>query len=407
MPGCQRFRLITFIACSLTANAALTLAHNSPYPRAKVTVNDQHQLQLELRCDATAYVLQTTPGHLGDELAGQLEAMTADELRAEIERRQRAFASSIRINADGRFVDVEVAFPSPDVIRQVSQPPGGPAETIQSVITATGAVPKEVKVVTISFPAELGMIILLAGEGETASAEVLPAGQLSMAIPITALRTSTASSNAVPDEQPIEPTSPTTSPSNPSADVPREVIVAGQFAALGFWHIIPEGLDHILFVLGLFLLSTQMKPLLWQITAFTVAHSVTLGLAMFDIVRLPPTVVEPLIAASIAYVAIENLFTTELKPWRPAVVFLFGLLHGLGFASVLTGLGLPEGQFVPALIGFNIGVEFGQLTVVAAALLLVGWFREHRNYRLVVVIPGSLAIAAMGLFWAVERTFFG
>ena len=111
-------------------------------------------------------------------------------------------------------------------------------------------------------------------------------------------------------------------------------------------HILPKGLDHILFVLGIFLLSPRWKTMLLQVTAFTVAHSITLGLSIYGIVSLPSRIVEPLIALSIAYVAIENLLTRELKPWRLALVFMFGLLHGLGFAGVLRELGLPREEFL-------------------------------------------------------------
>src|SRR5262249_25622395 len=111
--------------------------------------------------------------------------------------------------------------------------------------------------------------------------------------------------------------------------------VARQYLKLGYTHILPKGIDHILFVLGLFLLSLQLRPILMQVTTFTIAHSITLGLSMYGIVSLPSRVVEPLIALSIAYVAVENLITRELKPWRLALVFSFGLLHGMGFAGVL------------------------------------------------------------------------
>ncbi len=188
-----------------------------------------------------------------------------------------------------------------------------------------------------------------------------------------------------------------------SFDDTRTVI--GRYLVLGFEHILPKGLDHILFVLGLFLLSTKLGPLLWQVSAFTLAHTFTLALSMNRVVALPAHIVEPLIALSITYVAIENLCTTKLTRWRPVLVFGFGLLHGLGFAGVLTELGLPQDQFVPALVGFNVGVEFGQLAVILAALALVGWARDRSWYRKAIVIPGSCAIAAMGLFWTVQRTF--
>lgn len=396
------------------AIASTASAHNSPWPRATVTMDANNDIRITLRCDVTAYVMQTATGHLPDDLAGQMESMTADEFQGEIERRQRVFASSMLISADGRYIDAAIAFPSAEVIRKVKQAPGGPVETIQSVITVTGRVPNGARRITLSFPAEIGSIILMAGEGDAATVEVLPAGQLCIPITVTALQSQdvtpsdTTETAGTPDNSRKKEDDPDhESLAGPTSDVPREVITAGNFAALGFWHIVPEGLDHILFVLGLFLLSTQMKPLLWQVSAFTIAHSLTLALAIFEVVRVPPSIVEPLIAASIAYVAIENIFTTELKPWRPAIVFLFGLLHGLGFAGVLGELGLPRGQYVPALVGFNIGVEFGQLAVIAAALLTIGWFRHAKAYRNVVVIPGSLAIGAIGIYWMVERIFFG
>jgi len=180
--------------------------------------------------------------------------------------------------------------------------------------------------------------------------------------------------------------------------------VAWRYLALGFTHIVPYGLDHVLFVLGIYLLSNKARSVLLQVTAFTVAHSITLGLSMYGVLRVPASVVEPLIAVSIAYVAIENLFLSELKPWRVGLVFGFGLLHGMGFAGVLTELGLPRGEFVTALLAFNLGVESGQLAVIGAAFLLVGWHYADRTwYRSRVVIPASLLIACTAIYWTVER----
>lgn len=173
---------------------------------------------------------------------------------------------------------------------------------------------------------------------------------------------------------------------------------------LGFTHILPLGLDHILFVLGLYLLSTQLKPLLFQVTAFTAAHTLTLALATFGVVSLPASIVEPLIALSIVYVAIENVVHEKLGRFRVAVVFAFGLLHGLGFAGVLEELGLPKSQLVPALLAFNVGVELGQLAVIALAFVFVSsWARKKDWYHRRVVVPGSLAIAAVGAYWTIER----
>jgi hypothetical protein len=242
-----------------------------------------------------------------------------------------------------------------------------------------------------------------------------------------------------------------------------------RYIPIGFDHIVPKGLDHILFVLGLFFLSARMRPLITQVSLFTLAHTITLALAALGYVTVPGSIVEPLIAASIVYVAVENIFMKNLSPWRPVIIFGFGLLHGLGFASVLAEFGLPDGAFVPALIGFNVGVEVGQLAVIAVMFLCVWqalrvdrganeayqgkvlyiilaavagvlmylnptalqaliegptWvfaaplmgifllclasiqFRDKiDSYRRIVAIPASLAIAAVGAYWVIERVF--
>jgi hydrogenase/urease accessory protein HupE len=188
---------------------------------------------------------------------------------------------------------------------------------------------------------------------------------------------------------------------------PSRWSVIVSYLKLGFTHILPKGVDHILFVIGIYLLSTRLKPILAQVTAFTVAHTITLGMTIFGLVSLPPRIVEPLIALSIAYVAVENVFTSELKPWRLALVFGFGLLHGMGFAGVLSGLGLPRSERVTALLSFNLGVEAGQLAVITAMFLALGWLREREWYRQRTVLPISLAIAGVGLYWTVTRLAAG
>jgi hypothetical protein len=183
--------------------------------------------------------------------------------------------------------------------------------------------------------------------------------------------------------------------------------VAWTYLQQGFTHIIPLGLDHILFVLCIFLLNPNLRSVIWQATAFTVAHSITLGLAMYGVIAAPSHIVEPVIALSIMYVALENVLTDKLKPSRIAIVFIFGLIHGMGFAGALTGLGLPQQEFATALITFNVGVELGQLAVTLTAWLLVGkWFASKNWYRFRIVNPASLLIAIVACYWTIERTFF-
>jgi hydrogenase/urease accessory protein HupE len=186
--------------------------------------------------------------------------------------------------------------------------------------------------------------------------------------------------------------------------ISRRIDVIRTYLRLGFTHIVPQGLDHILFVLGIFLLSTRVRDVLAQVTAFTVAHSITLALTMYGVVSLPSRIVEPMIALSIMYVAVENIFTTRVHAWRVALVFAFGLLHGMGFAGALKQLQIPRSEFVTALVSFNVGVEMGQLTVIATAwLLLATWARRRAWYHRRIVVPISVAIAVTGLYWAIQR----
>ncbi|MDU0112779.1 HupE/UreJ family protein [Psychrosphaera aquimarina] len=171
----------------------------------------------------------------------------------------------------------------------------------------------------------------------------------------------------------------------------------------GFIHIIPKGIDHILFVLGLFLSTIMFRKLVWQVTTFTLAHSISLGLAASGVISISADIIEPLIALSIAFVAFENIRNSEAGSSRLIMIFIFGLLHGLGFAFVLTEFGLPSNSFLTSLFAFNIGVEVGQLTVLAlAGILLYSWSKKP-SYRMFVQIPGSVLIGFVGLYWTIER----
>jgi hypothetical protein len=179
------------------------------------------------------------------------------------------------------------------------------------------------------------------------------------------------------------------------------------YLELGYTHILPLGFDHILFILSLSLLSPKLKPVLYQATAFTVAHSVTLALSMYHVIKPPANIVEPVIALSIMYVALENIFSPRLKKSRIGVVFLFGLVHGMGFASALGNLGLPQKSYLTSILMFNLGVELGQITVILSAYLLFGkWFGNKSWYRKGIVIPLSVIIATIACFWTIQRLFF-
>jgi hypothetical protein len=189
-------------------------------------------------------------------------------------------------------------------------------------------------------------------------------------------------------------------------NAPADDVVRFYFG-LGFVHIIPEGIDHILFVVGLCLLSTKVKVMVWQATAFTVAHSITLALSMKNIIIAPGAIVEPVISLSIAFIAMENLVISQLKSWRIAIVFLFGLIHGMGFASALNETGLPPNQFFTSILAFNLGVECGQIAVILLTFTLILLpFKNKTWYRSGIVNPLSIIIAAVAAYWTVQRVFF-
>jgi hypothetical protein len=181
----------------------------------------------------------------------------------------------------------------------------------------------------------------------------------------------------------------------------------GTYLVLGYKHILPMGLDHILFVLGLFLLSPNIKSLFRQSLAFTVAHSVTLGLSMYGAINIPSNIVEPLIAISIVYVAVENIFRNKVQSARLGIVFFFGLIHGMGFAGALSEIGLPQNAFMISLVMFNVGVELGQLTIILLAyFLLARSYGAKPFYKTRVVMPLSVLIAVIASYWTIERIFF-
>lgn len=299
-----------------------------------------------------------------------LRLLDETRLAAEFERFRPRFLQGVRLTADGADVPL-------DVVSIELDPVGDTDFARLSRLRLSGPLPAGAENVVYSFDPAFGPSVIRVpdAQGEYSYSAYLGDGSPSEPIPVAGgLTVSTG-------------------------EVFRDYI------GIGFTHIVPKGLDHILFVVGLFLLSPRLKPLLIQITSFTLAHSVTLALAMLGVISAPASIVEPLIAASIVFIAVENLATSRLSPWRPFVVFGFGLLHGLGFAGVLTEIGLSPAHFASGLIAFNVGVEAGQLAVVAACYALFGaWFSDRSWYRTRVTMPMSLAIACVAVWWFAERT---
>lgn len=173
------------------------------------------------------------------------------------------------------------------------------------------------------------------------------------------------------------------------------ITVALEYMWQGIIHILPRGWDHVLFVLGMFLGARKRTHLMLWVTGFTLAHTVTLGLAAFGAIEISAAIVEPIIMISIAWVAIENIVLRPSVQWRFALVTLFGLVHGLGFASVVKTLPMPSDNFTLALISFNVGVELAQLAVLAIAFMMLGYWWKKAYWHKRIVVPGSIIIAGL------------
>jgi hypothetical protein len=373
----------------LLALAAQASGHPAVSAVAVVKVSSDRRFELLIQHDALAFALNELPTRITDAPMYELLRGPETDMDAALADGRDRMASELRLLADGVPLALEMA-ESPTlagIARWKRENPAG-LLPIKMEFAFTGLLPEEASRFTIQFPQMLGDVILTI-QRPGAEDETLPLrpGEVSPAFDVR-VRTGGEDGGA-------------------SLASESTLGVAWRYVKLGFTHIVPLGMDHVLFVLGLFLLSPRMKPLLWQITAFTIAHSTTLTLASLGLVHLSPSaltgVVEPMIAGSIAFVAVENVFTTKMHAWRPVIAFVFGLVHGLGFASALSEAGVPTGKLVAGLVAFNVGVECGHLTVIAAALLVLGWWRDRPWYRRGIVIPGSLAIAAVAVVWTVLR----
>jgi hypothetical protein len=366
------YRLAALVATSILF-ASEALAHDVVLTNVVTRFNESGTLEIDFHYDVDAWVLSARPEHLSAFDRQRLTTMPAEDQAPRLSELREHILRNVRIRFDEQKFTPEMAIVDNPELR-VGPPGGRPA--MARIVRLSGQVPVDAKHFDFWASRSFGYISIIfhrAGH-EGIERQLLERAERSKPYSLVEAGEATTALQSL-----------------------------GRYIKLGFEHILPEGLDHVLFVLGLFLLSNRLGPLLWQVTAFTVAHSVSLALSMNGVVSLSPSIVEPLIALSIACVAIENLVTSRLHSWRPIIVFCFGLLHGLGFAGVLVELGLPRNQFVAALVGFNVGVEFGQLAVILLALCLVGWFRSRPWYRRRITIPASLVIAAVGLYWTVER----
>ena len=358
----------TVFVALIVLGASVARAHETGTTRVSALFHEGHSYDIEIVTDAASLVDKL------DALAGAQRsslpppALSPAAVRERLVARDDLFRQRVAVAFDGAAV-------RPTIRYSVSPAPDAMSPAL-ATIRLTGEIPRDARHFTWAYSWMFASYALTAKRDDEADAAIewLDGGQTSTPFPLT-----------------------TSSPRI------GRLGTAWRYFALGFTHIVPHGLDHMLFVIGIFLFSGRLRTVLWQVSAFTVAHSLTLGLSIYSVIEVPPAVVEPLIALSIVYIAVENLLLTELRSWRIVLVFTFGLLHGLGFAGALKELGLPRSDFMTALLTFNMGVEAGQLAVIAAAFLLVGWQCHRAWYRHRVVVPASILIACTAVYWTVER----
>lgn len=429
-------RLVSMVAVVLITLASTAAAHEVLPTIGDMEARDG-QLVFSLNGNFESIVAGIDLEGLDDTGAAP-QAATYDALRmmepaamaAEFNAYWPTMAEAIGVLLDGAK--------APLTLTGIEVPPVGDIEVVrQSTLTFSAPLPAQAETVQIDWPASYGVLVLRQ-QGVEGGWDGYLTGGLSETVALSGGNEMTGLEGFF------------------------------RYIPVGVDHIVPKGLDHILFVLGLFLLAAKMRPLLWQVSAFTLAHTITLALAALGVVTVAPAIVEPLIALSIVYVAVENLFSRGLNPWRPAIIFAFGLLHGLGFATVLAEYGIPENAFIPSLIGFNVGVELGQLAVISVAFIIsvvairssedgkaniglaAGYLvlalvvvplllipvsamgadayeafapllfmlailaglcaascavARYETYRHMVSMPASILIALVGAYWCVERVF--
>jgi hydrogenase/urease accessory protein HupE len=364
---------IAILVAVLLCGAAVR-AHEIGTTRVSVVFEEGRTYVVEIVTDAATLVekLEAAAGAAKDRRLGEQERPAIDSSPDRLQSLLAGFDEAFRQRVTMAF-DASEARPA--IVYAVAG--GDSASAAVATIRLTGQIPHDARQFTWSYAWTFASYALTvrASASDNPATAWLEGGQRSAPFALTSMR------------RPVD-----------------RLGTARRYLVLGFTHIVPHGLDHMLFVLGIYLLSGRARSVLWQVSAFTVAHSMTLGLSMYGIIAVPPRIVEPLIAFSIAYVAIENIFLSELKSWRVGLVFAFGLLHGMGFAGALKDLGLPRSEFVTALLTFNAGVEAGQLAVIGAAFILVGRHCANRDwYRSRIVVPASALIACSAIYWTIER----
>lgn len=366
------------------------LAHPAVATSALAKVDRSGNLEIHVHHDVLAFVLNDTSMKVGDDpMNALLDHPHEQELaRLLIAAKERA-GTLTHVWADDQAVTLEVkSYPTEQEVLDwaVKRSPRLP---VRMDMVLVAQLPSDAKNLRVRFPEILDPVVLtVESPGREAHVQLVRPGSDSELVDISIPPPAQAPVSAPePDQRPAQGLSA------------RSII---GFLIMGFEHILPLGVDHVLFVVAICLLDLKAKSVVTQVTLFTIAHSLTLALTAVGMVVLPDRLVETLIAASIALVGIENFFARRVHAWRLIIIFGFGLVHGLGFAAAFkeaTGGVVTLGP----VVWFNVGVELGQLSVVALVALSVGWWRNKAWFRPRVAIPISAIIALAGMYWTIER----
>lgn len=366
-----------------------------------LTISSQGDVTIAIRYDPLAFALNRVSAELSDEEVHALWASPVTRFSELLNDSHNRWCTDLRLRADEKELGTSISqLPTVENFRDWLDSENGLPHPEAMRIAMHAMLTPGTKRISLRVPELLDQVLLVI-ERPGLERSILPVdpGEFSPPIDVSMVHS--------PIAEPSATTESTEEHDRNSQDLPivcqEWLQTSWRFLRQGFLHIIPFGADHALFVLGLFLMASNGKALLIQISAFTVAHTVTMTLASLHWVLISPRIVEPLIALSILVVAMENLWIKIPNAWKTLTAFGFGLIHGLGFASVLVDLNLSTNQLILGLGSFSVGVETGHLTILCVAYLLLGWSRQKTWYRQRFILPISVGIGAIALYMLFER----
>jgi len=366
---------LLLLAIALVCAVAPAFSHDWTFTTLGMLVGPDGTYEMDLYCDFDGLLLGLDPGHLDDELWMVLVQMDPEKRRRRVDGLKERLARWVVIRFDGQPGQPDIDFPE---MRDGAAGRGPGVSLPGSIARFRGKAPEGATTFTIQIDPLFGPVMAGFRRGGNPKIEnlLLATGVESEPIPLYG-----------------------------GSGWMGALSVASGCLTLGFQHILPTGFDHVLLVLGLYLLNTRVRSLATQIGVFVLANAVALALSVYGLVSLPVWLVEPVMTLAVVYVALENVISADLKPWRSAAVFGCGLLHGLASSGTILELGLSPSAYPAALLSFNTGLGLGMTAVAGLALLATGWFRRRAWYRRRVTIPASLLLAAVALIWTIARVF--